>query len=240
MTFALTKARAFGIEVEEPRNKRYLQYLVLNITAANTDVDLDLGDHVAGALGTFWTAVDGSEPGDTALKAIRDIALRAEAFLSVQGTGLSTRTQEDASRTTVVAIDSAAAAGGSATEVYTVTGLLTTDSILSVTQFVDGAGAAVGILSYGSATGQAAANNALSVVYNADPGAGAKIRVVVTRASTAPEAGTYILSLGTMAPNILFITGDAPTALTLVLCWYLKDAEEPVSVYATSAVQSGS
>jgi hypothetical protein len=88
MTFALTKVRAYGIAVEQPCNKRYVQRLVLDITAAATDLTLALGSHVAGALGTFWDAVDGTEPGDSALKAIRDIVSRADAFVSVGGIGV--------------------------------------------------------------------------------------------------------------------------------------------------------
>lgn len=78
MTFALTKVQAYGIEAEEPLNKRYRQYMYLTITAANTDTALDLGSNQTGSLGTFWTAVSGSAPGSGALQAIQDIVTRAE------------------------------------------------------------------------------------------------------------------------------------------------------------------
>ncbi len=234
MAFVLTKVRAFGIEAEEVVNKRYLQHLVLNITAANTDVDLDLGDHVAGSLGTFWAAVDATATGLTGLAAMQDIATRAEAYLSIGGTGLNDQVQADGTRPSIVKIDSDASAGGGATETMVVTGLLTTDTILGVSQFVDGAGAAVGILAWGGATGVCSVASQLSTTWNADPGAGAKIRVAVSRNVTAPEAGTYTVTMGTLAPNLLFLSGSAPTAYTIVLTWLLKDKEEPVSVYAAA------
>lgn len=52
MTFALTKAEFRSSAFQNPSLKRGLQEVVLTITAANTDTDLDIGD----ASGTFWTA----------------------------------------------------------------------------------------------------------------------------------------------------------------------------------------
>lgn len=232
MTFALTKVRAYGIEAEEVVNKRYLQHLILNITAANTDTALDLGSYTAGSLGTFWDAVDATATGLVGLQAIRDIATRADAFIGIAGTGLNGKTEL---KVGVIKLDSAATAGGNATETCTVTGLLTTDELLSVCQFVDGAGAAVGILAWGGATGVCSVADQLSVTWNADPGAGAKVRVAVRRAATAPVAGTYLLSMSnTLVPSITFLSGDAPTAYLLCLSWVLKDKEEPVSVYAAA------
>lgn len=85
MTFAITKVDAYGFEIEEPVNKRYHQYMFLTLTAAATDVDLDLGDYVAGSLGTFWAAVDGDGAiGDNSLATIRDIGSKAEFALEPQ------------------------------------------------------------------------------------------------------------------------------------------------------------
>lgn len=239
MTFALTKVRAYGIEVEEAVNKRYIQRLILTITAANTDTALDVGDFTSGSLGTFWDAVDGSEPGDTALAAIRDIKTRAESFVAVGGSALAGKAPVDASRAgPVTKLDSAASAGGNATETMTVTGLLTTDVILGVCQFVDGAGAATGILAFGGATGVCSVADQLSVTWNADPGAGAKVRVAVLRTTvTTPDAGTYQVAMdatNAQFPNITFASGDAPTSYNLVLEWFLKDGHEPVEVYAAA------
>ncbi len=78
MAFAITKVQAYGIEAEEPLNKRYRQHMYLTLTAANTDVDLDIGDNQTGSLGTFWTAASGTATGAGALQAIQDIVTRAE------------------------------------------------------------------------------------------------------------------------------------------------------------------
>lgn len=234
MAFAITKVQCYGQEAEEPVNKRYRQFMTLNITAANTDVDLDLGDNQSGSLGTFWDAVDGTTIGAAALTAIQDIVTRAEQFASFGGEWTS-RAQADGSVSSVVILDSAASAGGAAAEAYTVTGLLTTDSIIGVTQFVDGAGAATGILSYGNASGNAAADNALTVTYNADPGAGAKVKVAVLRAGvTSVSAGTYQVTYTNHTPNILFASGDAPTSYTVSLEWILQPQVAPVEYYATA------
>lgn len=79
MAFAVTVVEAYGIEVEEALNKRYRQFMNLTITAANTDTDWDIGDYVAGSLGTFWTDADGTSTGLAALAAIQDIDKRARA-----------------------------------------------------------------------------------------------------------------------------------------------------------------
>ncbi len=110
MTFALAKVQAYGIEAEEPLNKRYRQDLILTITAANTDVDLDLGDYIAGSLGTFWDAVDGTATGAGALQAMQDIGTRAEAFDGFGG-NFMTRAQVDAASTLITALNSGASTG---------------------------------------------------------------------------------------------------------------------------------
>ncbi len=129
MTFALTRFEAYGVEAAEPLQNRFIQRAEFRITAANTDVDLDLGDYT----GTFWTAVGATEPGITALHAMKDINLYARAFLSVEGTGLNGKTQSPASGGSTLSFLSGASVGGSVTETYTVTGLLASDTILSVT-----------------------------------------------------------------------------------------------------------
>jgi hypothetical protein len=225
MAHAVTSYKAYGIYRDEALTEKAIQVLQLTGTAANTDTAWDLGTYA----GTFWNAVDATALGARALQVIKDVQTKAEAFLGIAGLG--TRALVDASRSTITKIDSAVSAGGAAAETYTVTGLLTTDTILGVTQFVDGAAAAVGILDYGTA-GVAAANNALVVTYNADPGAGAKVRVVVQRTTTTPDAGTYQLAMNatnTHLPDLTLASGDAPTTFTLVLAWVLKNGEKPVS-----------
>lgn len=52
MTFALTSFFADGVRYSGPGPIRAVQKYAFTVTAAATDVDLDLGD----ATGTFWTA----------------------------------------------------------------------------------------------------------------------------------------------------------------------------------------
>jgi len=228
MAFALTSAQFYGVENDEAITNQFTQHARFVITAANTDVDFDFGDLVGG---NAWSEMDNTTRGAQALAALKDLCLsRMQNFVSLTGKGIVQYAQADAAIPQVVVINSAAAGGGSATEAYTVTGLLTTDTILAVTQFVDGAGAAVGILSYGNASGNAAADNALSVVYNADPGAGAKVKVAVLRSGvTTVQAGTYQLSLDADGlPNYLFLSGDAPTAYDITLTCQLKEGMNPI------------
>lgn len=50
----------------------------------------------------------------------------------------------------------------------------------------------------------------------------------------AAAAGVYAVTMANKAPNIAFNTAQAPTSLQLVIEWVLKDAEEPVEVYAAA------
>lgn len=229
MTFAITKVQAYGMEAEEPLNRRYRQYMMLNITAANTDTALDLGNNQTGSLGTFWTAVSGSDIGANALKAIQDISTRAETPDSWGGDWTS-RAEVGA---TITVINSAASVGGSATETYTVTGLLTTDTIVAVTPYIKGGGSGISINSYGNTSGNAASNNALAVVYNADPGAGAKVKVALQR-SAATTAGSYSVAFANKTPNFTFVSGDAPTSYEIVLKWVLMTQVGPVAYFQST------
>lgn len=229
MTFALTSAKFFGEEHDEALTNNFVQYARFKITAANTNVAFDFGNFS----GTLWSALDDTANGLLALNAMKDLVTKMDSFVYLLGKGIAQYAQADASQTNTVVINSAASSGGAATETYTVTGLLTTDTIQAVTQFVDGAGAAVGILSYGGATGNAAADNALAVVYNADPGANAKIKVVVSRAGiTTVQAGTFqqTLNATTGLPELLYVTGDAPTAYDIELKVELKAGTNPINV----------
>lgn len=89
MAFSLTKVQCYGIEAEEPVNKRYGQRMILNITAANTDIDLDLGDYS----GTFWTATGASAVGSVALKAIKQIQTLAASLNTIGGDAIRGRFQ---------------------------------------------------------------------------------------------------------------------------------------------------
>ncbi len=303
MTFALASFRAYGVEAEEPVNNKYKQVLELNITGANTDVAYDVGTYA----GTFWTAVGGTSPGADALLAIKDIQTRAKAF--VEAGGFGGYAKGSATYPSIVKILSAASSGGSASEALTVSGLLTTDTILAVTPAVasatgrpsivvlagtiaggsatptatvtglatsatdtilsvvqdhinanslpllgfntQGAGSLVTVYSadpggsgtikvtvlrvattdtYNPVSWSTQASNALTVVWGANPGAGAKVIVAVSRTIAT---GTYSITMNatnTLLPDILFLSGNAPTAIGVVLEWELKDGEEPVQV----------
>lgn len=232
MTFALTKIRAYGIEAEEAVSKRYKQTLILNITGANTDVDLDIGDYS----GTFWTAVGGTEPGITALKAVKDIQVAADSYLGLGATSMAGLVQADASQPVISTLNSSASTGGAVGETLTVTGLLTTDTILGVSQYVVGANASA-LSGWGGANGVCSVNDQLPVTFTVNPGAGAKVRVVISRTSTAVAAGTYQVAMdstNTQLPNILFVSGNAPTSYVLQLQWILKDQQMPIQAVATA------
>ncbi len=178
MTFVVTKVQAYGIEAEEPINKRYRQYLILNVTAANTDVDLDLGDNQTGSLGTFWTAADDTTVGAQALFTIQDIVTRAESFDSFGG-DIFNRVQADAASTLTTALNSSASSGGSASETLTVTGLQTTDTVISAYLVANGASG----LYLSEAASACSASGQYAVTFDQNPGAGAIVRVGITRAA---------------------------------------------------------
>ncbi len=229
MTFVLSKVTAYGVEASEPLQKRFKQVLILEGTAANTDVSYDFGTYA----GTYWTAVGGTEPGITALKAIKDIQIKAKTFDLASGVGLAGKVQTSASAPSILALTSAAYAGGSATPTLTVTGLLTTDTILGATQVAKNANSLPLI---GTAATCAVADQ-YAVVYSADPGATGTVKVEIKRAAAnVVAAGTYQLSMdatNTLIPDILFLTGDAPTTYKIVLQWTLKDQEIPEEVYVS-------
>ncbi len=132
MTFALTKVTAYGTEASEPLQKRFVQTLILEGTAASTDTAYDIGNYS----GTFWTAVGSTVPGISGLKAVKDIQTGARTFMSAEGIGLLGKVQADASIPSVLSFLSAASIGGAPAEAYTVTGLHTSaagDTILAVT-----------------------------------------------------------------------------------------------------------
>ncbi len=229
MTFAITKVQCYGIEAEEALNKRYRQYMVLTITAANTDTALDLGLNQSGSLGTFWTAAGTGTPGAGALLAIQDIVTRADYFDSFGGDFMS-RAQVDGARTAVTALNSGASTGGSTSETLTLTGAVTSDLVLGAT--IATAGATATYLA--QAPSSIATSGVYPVIFGANPGTGAVVRVAIARAAatTTPEAGTYQVTYANKTPDIVFASGDAPTAYAVVLKWILQPQTAPVEYYA--------
>jgi hypothetical protein len=76
--------------------------------------------------------------------------------------------------------DSAASAGGAATETLTVTGLATGDTILAVSQLTKGANGTALI----KWTDTSRTANQLAVEWTGNPGAGAVVRVLVLKAAS--------------------------------------------------------
>ncbi len=228
MTFALTRVRAYGVESDEAVTKKFMQYLRLDITAANTNVALDLGTYA----GTFWTAVTGSEPGDTALKVVKDIQTRAFQFIKEGGEWAEGLNKVGATHPAITTLDSAVSVGGAASETLTVTGLVTTDTILGVTQKTQGANAEA-LTEYGTV-----GTGTLAVKWTGNPGGGAVVRVLIRRAGVATVgSGEYSVTMdatNTHIPNILFATGSAPTVYSVFLWWDLKDQEYPIYIDKTA------
>lgn len=214
MTVALTNVKVYPIENEDWARRHFLHAVEVTASAANTDTSVALGTLAAA------DAVNGPYL-TTVLNKAERIILAAVDGLTRVGGGLN-----------ITKLDSAVSVGGNATETMTVTGLLTTDTILGVTQFVDGAGAAVGILAYGGATGVCSVADQLSVTWNADPGAGAKIRVAVERVAAAGPtiAGEYSYSQASLTDPTFTFPGLTltPTTIKMFLLVMLKPGMTPV------------
>ena len=58
-TYQLNGYAAYVREVDESLTEKFWQFLELNVfSALNSQVTYDIGNYVAGSLGTFWTAAD--------------------------------------------------------------------------------------------------------------------------------------------------------------------------------------
>lgn len=135
MTFSLRQFKAYGIRTSGATRQHTWQVAELGIVAANTDTALDISSDTAGSLGTFWTAAVADATYGTlatnALGVIRNIIGSVNSLQETVSEPLMTKVKLTAGG--IVSLLSAASAGGSATEAYTVTGLLATDTILAVT-----------------------------------------------------------------------------------------------------------
>ncbi len=227
MTFALTAFVADGLEMDEAVTKRFRQRAMFTITAANTNIAVDIGNYT----GTFWTAVGGSVVGAIALKAIKDIQTRAQAYYWTGGTGLAGKVPVGSTSLGLVKLTGTVSGGGSS-ETLTVTGLAkTTDTILAVTQGAPNGTATVALTGYDSQDA-----NSLKVYFATNPSSAGVVNVLVQRAIGAvAAAGQYVLDLNatnTQIPDITFNSGTAPTAYTIVIEWELANDQQPVQVAA--------
>lgn len=89
MAFALVSAEFYGQEIDEALTSKFVQFMHIKITGANTDVDFDLGD----VGGTLWGVLDGTANGLIALNAFKDLITKMESFVSLQGKGIVTYQQ---------------------------------------------------------------------------------------------------------------------------------------------------
>lgn len=136
----------------------------------------DLRDELANAIDANTAAQGGDIHSDGSVPFAANQSMGSHKLTSVTD---PTAAQDAATKAYVdgriLVFTSNASAGGSANEVYVVTGLLSTDTILSVSQSVKGANS-LPLLGYNTLV-----NNALTGVYSADPGANAIIKVNIKR-----------------------------------------------------------
>lgn len=120
-------------------------------------------------------AVQSGENGVSAVNSIAGaVTIVAGSNISVTPSGqnitIATPTQPS-----ILRFNSSAGAGGAATEAMVVTGLLASDTILSVSQKTPGANS-LPLLGWSTQ-----ANNSVTAIWSADPGAGSVILVAVKR-----------------------------------------------------------
>lgn len=213
MALALTKFSAYGFLVDGPHSKRAKQRAVLTITGLATDVSWDISN----LTGTFWTAAKANATyGSLATEAAEDMAvIRSSAVeLSLVGGTIQNTRQKMAQSGLIKTYTSAAGAGGAATEAMTLTGLLATDTILSVVQKTKGANS-LPLLGYSTQ-----ADNALTGIWSANPGAGAVIVVTVLRSDVGTDRFTQTET--SFLPAFTFDTASAPTSAVVILEWELS------------------
>jgi len=215
MAFACTKFKAYVVTAQSPTRARKLQRVAMTVTGLNSDTALDIGT----LGGTFWTAAkaDGTygSIANAAYDTLVKIVAEALALDEIGGT-IEAYDRNDGQKYDYFVYESAAGAGGGATEAMTVTGLLATDTILSVSQSTKGA-ISLPLLGFNTLGA-----NTLTGVWSADPGAGAKILVTVRRTASAASS-SYGMSISGKLPIITFVSGGAPTTNYLEMQWELAD-----------------
>ena len=145
-----------------------MSYLVTNIASPNENIQVVQNEQ-------------------TFNKGKRVITLGPSEFTTIDAVSDALQAFADASRVSIVDVagkgevfiyTSDASAGGAASEAMTFTGLSTDDEILSVDQSTGGAGAGNVIDSYGTHV-----DDGLTITWDADPGAGAIIKLTVLKAA---------------------------------------------------------
>lgn len=211
MSFVLNKFRSFGIEADEVLNKYNKQIAVLDITALNTDSNLDIGDFS----GTFWSNVNSPE----SLKAIKDLNAIVDSFIGLHASEFSNYVKVGEGDNSIISLTSAATIGGVAAnnfETVSVPGLLSTDEIISIQQMTEGTAKnqVLRINSNGTAGGSA------TIVYTV-PG----LLATDTIFAVTPQTFTNLVSIRNISAysnNSMTVvyTGDPGGASILV--WVLR------------------
>lgn len=195
--FGTNKVKIYPIEDEASFRNTYLHVVEVDLTALNSDTAL--------ALATLAAADTTNASNGLYLATLLTRAYRWVSYFFKE----SQRAPNFVTKSYL----SNAAAGGSATEAYVVTGLKSTDTILAVTPAVATANAV-----YYKAYSLLVANG-LSATYSGDPGAAGKILVAVSRAVAVAgdlTGSDHLWDGSVTAPNFTFAGGTStPTTLTL-------------------------
>ena len=133
--------------------------LPLDGTAANPSIQVGGGPAANTGTGIYGTINE------------VDISIAGSKVVGITSAGLNATIVGQ----TILAFSSSAGAGGSASEAMTVTGLLASDTIISVSQKVKGANS-LPLLGFSTL-----ADNSLTCTWSANPGAGAIVLVSVKR-----------------------------------------------------------
>lgn len=139
----------------------YIGNLIIPRDGTAAAPSIGIGGGIVGPSGTGIYGVEGE----------LDIAINGSKIVSVTSAGLTATIVGQ----TILVLTSAASVGGAATEALTVTGLLTSDTIIAVSQSVPGANS-LPLLGFNTQT-----TNHLTAVFSADPGAGAIIKIAIKR-----------------------------------------------------------
>lgn len=225
MAFSLSAFEAFPLQVGGAQPRRAIQRCILHIAGTSADVDLDIGDDS----GTFWTAAGATDIGAGALASLKQIIAQVSKVSGLFCPELDAYGVRASADSVVETLDlnSAASAGGNATETFTVTGLLTTDNIISVDIKTMGANDVM-VDTFPDA---AAANNQLQVTFDGDPGVGLVLKVGFTRTSGATlSAGEYSLAYQNSRPNYTLPAASGLTAYTVIIDYLLLPNILPVVV----------
>lgn len=214
MTFALTKARLYGVTIDEPVRKRAIQRAYLKITAANTDTDMDLGD----TGGTFWTAAVAADSTAANVRtALHALDTKAQSFLGVRGEELVDRFRDDGvNGFSIVAAGEFTTAGGDTDETIPVSGALATDIALVTLHTAGGTPRTV--------VDASASSDQIDVDMSDDPSTDHVLSYLLLRARPGTN---YRVSIQNNLPNLTFQSGSGETEYNLVLEWELKDGELP-------------